>query len=163
MARIGYARVSSFDQDHATQEARLKAAGCEIIRKENASGKTRAGRDELAAILEFIRPGDELVVVKLDRLGRSTRDVLNLVHELEQKGAGLRVLEPEFCTSTDTGRILVTVLGMVAEMKRRSISATIRKTVTRMRPVSVDEVRKMREGGRGPAEIAAALGISRMS
>src|SRR6266853_265779 len=121
MSRIGYARVSSLDQDHATQEARLRAAGCEVVRKERASGKTRAGRDELAAILEFIRPGDELVVVKLDRLGRSTRDVLNLVHELEQKGAGLRVLEPEFCTPTDTGRILVTVLGMVAEMERRFI------------------------------------------
>jgi len=121
MSRIGYARVSSLDQDHAVQEARLRLAGCEIIRKEKASGKARAGRDELAAILEFIRPGDELVVVKLDRLGRSTRDVLNLVHELEQKGAGLRVLEPEFCTSTDTGRILVTVLGMVAEMERRFI------------------------------------------
>jgi DNA invertase Pin-like site-specific DNA recombinase len=121
MTKIGYVRVSSFDQDHATQQARLKAAGCEVTRKEKASGKSRAGRDELAAILEFIRPGDELVVVKLDRLGRSTRDVLNLVHELEQKGAGLRVLEPEFCTSTDTGRILVTVLGMVAEMERRFI------------------------------------------
>jgi DNA invertase Pin-like site-specific DNA recombinase len=59
--------------------------------------------------------------MKLDRLGRSTRDVLNLVRELEQKGAGLRVLEPEFCTSTDTGRILVTVLGMVVEMERRFI------------------------------------------
>src|SRR5260370_34252024 len=113
MARIGYARVSSFDQDHATQAARLKAAGCEIIRKEKASGKTRAGRDELAAILDFIRPGDELVVVKLDRLGRSTRDVLNLGHGVEQKGAGLRGLEPAFCTSTDTGRIRVSVLGMV--------------------------------------------------
>ena len=78
MARIGYARVSTLDQDHATQHARLKAAGCEVIRKEKASGKSRDGRDELAAILEFIRPGDELVVVKLDRLGRSTRDVLNL-------------------------------------------------------------------------------------
>jgi DNA invertase Pin-like site-specific DNA recombinase len=121
LAKIGYARVSSLDQDHATQEARLRAAGCEIIRKEKASGKSRAGRDELAAILEFIRSGDELVVVKLDRLGRSTRDVLNLVHELEQKDAGLRVLEPEFCTSTDTGRILATVLGMVAEMERRFI------------------------------------------
>jgi DNA invertase Pin-like site-specific DNA recombinase len=69
MARIGYARVSTLDQDHAAQEARLKAVGCEIIRKEKASGKSRAGRDELAAILEFIRPGDELVV----KLGRSTR------------------------------------------------------------------------------------------
>jgi DNA invertase Pin-like site-specific DNA recombinase len=93
LAKIGYARVSSLDQDHATQEARLRAAGCEIVRAEKASGNTRDGRDELAAVLEFIRPGDELVVVKLDRLGRSTRDVLNLVHELEQKGAGLRVLD----------------------------------------------------------------------
>jgi DNA invertase Pin-like site-specific DNA recombinase len=173
VAKIGYARVSSFDQEHATQAARLKAAGCEIIRKEKASGKTRAGRDELAAILEFIRAGDELVVVKLDRLGRSTRDVLNLVHELEQKGAGLRVLEPEFCTSSDTGRILVTVLGMVAEMERRfilerqrvGIDAAKKNGVYKGRKpsVPVQEARKMRDAGKGPAEIAAALGVSRMS
>jgi DNA invertase Pin-like site-specific DNA recombinase len=173
MAKIGYARVSSFDQDHATQTARLKAAGCEIIRKEKASGKTRARRDELAAILEFIRAGDELVVVKLDRLGRSTRDVLNLVHELEQKGAGLRVLEPEFCTSTDTGRILVTVLGMVAEMERRFILERQRAGIEaakkrgaykgRKPSVPVEKVREMRGEGKGPAEIAAALGVSRMS
>jgi DNA invertase Pin-like site-specific DNA recombinase len=104
LAKIGDACVSSLDQDHATQKARLRAAGCEIVRAEKASGKTRDGRDELAAVL-FIRPGDDMVVVKLDRLGCSTRDVLNLVHELEQKGAGIRVLEPEFCTSTDTGRV----------------------------------------------------------
>ena len=160
MARIGYARVSSFDQDHATQAARLKAAGCEIIRKEKASGKTRGGRDEL-------------VVVKLDRLGRSTRDVLNLVHELEQKGAGLRVLEPEFCTSTDTGRILVTVLGMVAEMERRfilerqraGIEAAKEKGVYKGRKPSIDRarVREMQAEGLGPTEIAKALGIGRAS
>ncbi len=121
MPRIGYARVSTLDLDHATQEARLKAAGCEIVRAEKASGKGREGRDELAAILEFIRAGDELVVVKLDRLGRSTRDVLNLVHELEGKGAALTVLEPAFSTKDATGSILVTVLGMVAEMERKFI------------------------------------------
>jgi DNA invertase Pin-like site-specific DNA recombinase len=173
MSRIGYARVSSLNQDHATQEARLRATGCEVVRKEKASGKTRAGRDELAAIIEFIRPGDELVVVKLDRLGRSTRDVLNLVHELEQKGAGLRVLEPEFCTSTDTGRILVTVLGMVAEMERRfilerqraGIDAAKKKGVYKGRKASVpvEAIRKMHVDGKGPGEIAAALDISRMS
>ncbi len=118
MARCGYAGVSTRDQDQATQAARLRAAGCEIIRKEKVSGKSRDGRDKLASILDFIRPRDELVVVKLDR---NTRDVLNLVHELDQKGAGLRVLEAEFSTSTDTGRILVTVLGMVAEMERNFI------------------------------------------
>jgi DNA invertase Pin-like site-specific DNA recombinase len=96
MVRIGYARVSTLDQDHATQEAQLKAAGCEIIRAEKASGKGREGRDDLSSLMEFIRAGDELMVVKLDRLGRSTRDVLNLVHELEAKGAAFTVLEPAF-------------------------------------------------------------------
>src|SRR3978361_197530 len=87
MARIGYARVSTTDQDHGSQEARLKAAGCDVVRAEKVSGKSREGRDELATVMSFLRPGDELVVVKLDRLGRSTRDVLNLVHELKGKGA----------------------------------------------------------------------------
>jgi len=131
------------------------------------SGKSRDGRDELASILDFIRPGDELVVVKLDRLGRNTRNVLNLVHELDQKGAGLRVLEPEFSTSTDTGRILVTVLGMVAEMERNfirsrqqaGIEAAKKKGVYRGRKpsVPVEAVRKMKADGKGPAEIAKAL------
>jgi len=173
LSRIGYARVSTVDQDHATQQTRLRAAGCEIVRKEKVSGKSRDGRDELASILDFIRPGDELVVVKLDRLGRNTRDVLNLVHELDQKGAGLRVLEPEFSTSTDTGRILVTVLGMVAEMERNfirsrqqaGIEAAKKKGVYRGRKpsVPVEAVRRMKADGKGPAEIAKELGVSRMS
>jgi DNA invertase Pin-like site-specific DNA recombinase len=98
MPRYGYARVSSTDQDCALQEARLRAAGCEVIRAERVSGTSRDGRDELARIMDFLHAGDELVVVKLDRLGRSTRDVLNLVHELEAKGAALTVLEPAFST-----------------------------------------------------------------
>jgi len=64
---------------------RLKGAGCQVVRKEKVSGNSRNGRDELATQLEFISDGDVLVRVKLDRLGRSTRDVLNLVHELDQK------------------------------------------------------------------------------
>src|SRR5215217_6858763 len=173
MPRIGYARVSTLDQDHATQEARLKAAGCEIIRAEKASGKSRTGRDELASILEFIRAGDELVVVKLDRLGRSTRDVLNLVHELKAKGAALTVLEPTFSTKDATGSILVTVLGMVAEMERKfirerqqaGIEAAKSKGVYKGRKPSVPvaTVRAMREAGHGPTAIAKALGVSRMS
>src|SRR4029077_19193530 len=121
MARIGSARVSTLDQDHATQDARLHAAGCKIVRSEKASGKSRQGRDELASIIEFVRAGDELVVVKLDRFGRSTRDVLDLVHDLKAKGAALTVLEPAFSTKDPTGSILVTVLGMVAEMGGRFI------------------------------------------
>ena len=87
MSRIGYARVSTTDQNAGTQEERLRNASCKIVRSEKVSGKSRDGRDELASIMDFIREGDELVVVKLDRLGRSTRDGLNLEHELEGKGA----------------------------------------------------------------------------
>jgi DNA invertase Pin-like site-specific DNA recombinase len=175
VAKIGYARVSTHDQDHATQEARLRAAGCEIIRAEKASGKSRGGRDELASIMEFIRAGDELIVVKLDRLGRSSRDTLNLVHELEQKGAGLRVLEPGFCTLTDTitGKILLMVLGMVAEMERQHIRDCQRAGIDvakakgvykgRKPSVPVEEVRKLHVEGKGPAQIAEALSVSRMS
>ncbi len=173
MPRIGYARVSTLDQDHATQEARLKAAGCEIIRAERASAQSREGRDELAGIMEFIRAGDELVVVKLDRLGRSTRDVLNLVHELEAKGAALTVLEPAFSTKDATGSILVTVLGMVAEMERKFIRERQQAGIEEARKagvykgrkpsVPVERVRELLASGQGPSAIAKALGISRMS
>jgi DNA invertase Pin-like site-specific DNA recombinase len=173
--KIGYARVSTLDQNLEIQETRLQEAGCTIIRAEKISGKSRGGRSELAVILEFIRPGDELIVVRLDRLARSTRDVLNVVHELEQKGAGLRVLEPQFCTSGDngSGRIMATVLGMVAEMERKFIlerqragidAAKSRGVYKGRKPsVPVEEVRRLRGEGKGPAEIAEALGVSRMS
>ena len=76
-------RVSTSDQDTHIQQAKLRDAGCAVIRAEKASGKARGGRSELEVVMSFVRPGDTLVVVKLDQLGRSIRDVLNLVHELE--------------------------------------------------------------------------------
>jgi DNA invertase Pin-like site-specific DNA recombinase len=171
VARIGYARASTLDQDHAIQKTRLHAAGCKIVRSEKVSGKSRQGRDELASLMKFLRDGDELVVVKLDRLGRSTRDVLNLVHELDAKGAALTVLEPAFSTKDPTGSILVTVLGMVAEMQRRfmrerqqaGIEAAKRRGVYRGRKptVTADRVREMHAAGRKPGAIAKELGISR--
>jgi len=173
MPRIGSARVSTLDQDHALQEARLRAAGCQIVRAEKASGKGREGRDELASILEFIRAGDELVVVKLDRLGRSTRDVLNLIHELEAKGAALTVLEPSFSTKDATGSILLMVLGMVAEMERRFIRERQQVGIEvakangvykgRKPSVPVAKVKAVRAEGHSATAIAKALGISRMS
>ena len=114
MARIGYARVSTTDQDLDVQTSKLRAEGCEIIRSEKVSGASRDGRTELATILEFLRPGDELVVTRLDRLGRDTRDVLNIVHECEQKGAHVTVLDPHVSTRGEMGSVVFTVLGMVA-------------------------------------------------
>ena len=121
MARIGYARVSTLDQDLDIQLARLKAEGCGIIRSEKISGGSREGRTELATVIDFLRPEDELMVARLDRLGRDTRDVLNIIHEVEQRGAFVTVLDPHVSTRGEMGHVMLTVLGMVAQMERRFI------------------------------------------
>jgi DNA invertase Pin-like site-specific DNA recombinase len=168
---IGYARVSSNDQDTSIQAAALRKAGCDVVRVEKASGKSREGRDELASILEFIRPGDVLVVTKLDRLGRNTRDALNLVHELDERGACLRVLEPAIDTCGPMGRMVLTVLGMVAEMElsflkdrqRAGIEAAKAKGIYKGRPPTFDRAKilELRKQGMGATAIAEAVGCKR--
>jgi DNA invertase Pin-like site-specific DNA recombinase len=168
---IGYARVSTFDQNTDTQVARLRAAGCKTIRTEKVSGKSRDARVELATVLDFMREGDTLVVVKLDRLGRDTRDVLNVVHELEAKGAKLRILEPSVSTEGPMGKVVLTVLGMVAEMElgfirerqRAGIEAAKAKGIYKGRPVKLDwnRIKQMNAEGKGPTEISKAIGCSR--
>jgi DNA invertase Pin-like site-specific DNA recombinase len=171
MTSIGYARVSTFSQDTAIQCERLRKAGCDVIREEKASGRSRDGRTELQTILDFIRPGDTLVVVKLDRLGRSTRDVLNLVHELDERGAFLRVLEPDVSTEGPMGKVMLTVLGMIAEMEvgfirerqRAGIEKAKAQGVYKGRPITLDHerIRAMKAEGKGATEIARVLGCSR--
>ena len=181
MAKLGYARVSAADQSFETQETRLREAGCTIIRSEKASGKSRDGRGELATILDFIAAGDELVVCRLDRLGRSTRDVLNLVHELDAKGASLRVLDPEITTAGETGRMVITCLGMVADLElgfiteRRRIGIDAKKAADAKLPlaqrtykgrpkmVKPGDIAALRAEGLGPTEIGKRLGITRMT
>jgi DNA invertase Pin-like site-specific DNA recombinase len=121
MTKIGYARVSTIDQDFELQQQRLKGEGCVIVRAEKVSGASRDGRTELATIIEFLREGDELIVTRLDRLGRDTRDVLNIVHECEQRGAFVTILDPHVSTKGEMGHVILTVLGMVAQMERRFI------------------------------------------
>jgi len=173
MARIGYARVSSAGQDYQSQIDRLARDGCAPIRAEKVTGSVREGRGELGAVLDFIREGDELVVVRLDRLARSTRDTLNIVAELEARGASLRVLEPEISTGGDLGRIVITTLGMVAELERSflrerqkaGIAAAKERGVYKGRRKSVDSsaIASLRAQGLGPTAIAKRLGISRMT
>jgi DNA invertase Pin-like site-specific DNA recombinase len=173
MPRVGYARVSTTDQDLHIQVARLKAAGCEIIRSETGSGASRTGRTELETIMQFLRAGDELVVLRLDRLGRSTRDVLNLVYELDEKGASLRVLEPEVTTAGTMGRMVITILGMVADMELKFIkdrqSAGIDAAKAngvykgRVKNVDDDEIRRRIEAGATKASVARSMKISRMT
>lgn len=173
MARIGYARVSTTDQDLDIQNEQLKAAGCEIIRFETGSGASRKGRSELGTIMQFLHAGDELVVLRLDRLGRSTRDVLNLVHELDEKGASLRILEPEVTTAGSMGRMVITILGMVADMElrfikdrqRAGIDAAKAEGVYKGRKKSVDdaEIRRRIAAGASKAAVARELNVSRMT
>ena len=172
MARIGYARVSTLDQDLDVQLAKLKAEGCGVIRSEKVSGGSRDGRTELATVLEFLRPGDELVVTRLDRLGRDTRDVLNLIHEAEQREAFVTVLDPHVSTRGEMGHIVLTVLGMVAQMERRFIKERQREGIQRAKGEGVyaggkrrldrEQIRALHQSGNGPAAIAKAVGCSRM-
>ena len=175
MARIGYSRVSSLDQDLDGQIARLTTEGCAIIRSEKVSGASRDGRPELATVLQFLRAGDELVVTRLDRLdrlGRDTRDVLNLIYECEQRGASVTVLDPHVSTRGKMGHVVLTVLGMVAQMERRFIKERQREGIERAkadgrylggkRRIDRAAIVARDVAGESVATISRALGCSRM-
>ena len=120
---LGYARVSTREQDLTGQVAELRAAGCAKIYSEKASG-ARGDRAELARVLKRLQPGDVLVVTRLDRLARSTRDLLNVLEAVKQAGAGFRSLKDAWCdTTTPHGVLMLTVFGGLAEFERTLIRA----------------------------------------
>lgn len=139
---IGYARVSTQDQDTDAQIAALKSSGCELIFQEKASGG-RWDRPELHRLLEQLRKGDVLVVWKLDRLSRSLKDVLLLMEKVEQAGAGFRSLTEVIDTTTPGGRMMMQMVGTFAEFER----AMLRERTQN----GLDAARKQgRVGGRRP-------------
>ncbi len=118
---IGYGRVSTDAQELTQQREELAAVGCVRIFTEKVSGATR-DRPELARMLDHLRPGDVVVVTRLDRLARSTRDLLDIAEELGRKDAGLRSLaEPWADTTTPAGRMVLTVFAGIAEFERSLI------------------------------------------
>lgn len=118
---IGYARVSTDDQDLTNQRAELHAAGCTRIFAEKITG-AHAKRPELGRMLDHLRAGDVVTVTRLDRLARSTRDLLDIAEQLQAKGAGLRSLaEPWADTTTPAGRMVLTVFAGIAEFERSLI------------------------------------------
>ncbi len=118
---IGYARVSTDGQDLANQRAALKAEGCTRIFSEKVSGAKR-DRVELARMLDHLRPGDTVLVTRLDRLARSTRDLLDIAERLREIGAGLRSLsEPWADTSSPAGKMILTVMAGIADFERSLI------------------------------------------
>jgi DNA invertase Pin-like site-specific DNA recombinase len=123
MTAYGYARVSTSGQDLVAQEAELMAAGAAKVFKEKVSG-AKTDRAELAKALRRLEPGDVLIVSRLDRLARSTRDLLNIVAAIAEREAGFRSLKDTWAdTTTPHGRLMLTVLGGLAEFERELIRA----------------------------------------
>ncbi len=136
---LGYARVSTDDQDTAAQVAALRAAGAGRIFTERASGG-RWDRPELHRLLDQIRAGDVVVVWKLDRLSRSLRDLLHLMDRLEAAGAGFRSLTEAVDTTTPAGRMMVQMVGAFAEFERAMVRERTRAglAAAELHPVSLD-------------------------
>jgi DNA invertase Pin-like site-specific DNA recombinase len=173
MATYGYARVSTTDQDLTIQVTKLKEGGCEVIRQEKITGTTRDGRTELRTLLDFIRPGDILMVTRIDRLARSIGDLQDIVRELRTKGATLKATEQPIDTSNAAGKAFLDMLGVFAEfetnLRRERQLEGIAKAkaagVYRGRPptIDVEAVRKLRAEGKGVNVISHTLKISRAS
>jgi DNA invertase Pin-like site-specific DNA recombinase len=173
MATYGYARVSTTDQDLTIQVTKLKDAGCEVIRQEKITGTTRDGRTELRTLLDFIRPGDILMVTRIDRLARSIGDLQDIVRELRTKGATLKATEQPIDTSNAAGKAFLDMLGVFAEfetnLRRERQMEGIAKAkaagVYKGRPptIDVEAVRKLRAEGKGVNVISHTLKISRAS
>jgi DNA invertase Pin-like site-specific DNA recombinase len=139
---IGYARVSRNEQDTNAQVAALKAAGCERIFREKASGG-RWERPELHRLLDQLRQGDVLVVWKLDRLSRSLRDVLTLMERIQESNAGFRSLTEAIDTTTPAGRMLMQMVGSFAEFERAMLKERTKAGLAAARKAG-------RVGGRRP-------------
>jgi DNA invertase Pin-like site-specific DNA recombinase len=173
MTIYGYARVSTNGQDLAAQVAELMVAGCAKVFKEKASG-AKTDRAELAKAIRRLEPGDVLVVTRLDRLARSTRDLLNIVAAIAEREAGFRSLKDTWAdTTTPHGRLMLTVLGGLAEFERELIRARTGEGRTRAKargvkfgrpsvltPHQRQEVMQRLAQGEAQADLARSYGVS---
>jgi DNA invertase Pin-like site-specific DNA recombinase len=173
---VGYARTSTTDQKAGlTAQLRdLESAGCTKVFREELSSVAKT-RPQLEAALEWVREGDTLVVTKLDRLARSVADMVAIQGELARKGVGLRILSMNLETGTPTGKLMVNLLGSIAEFERELMLERQREGIAKAKadgkyagrqPTArrkADDVHKLRGTGASASDIAKALGISRAS
>jgi|SRR5665213_719176 len=172
---VGYARTSTADQVAGldAQVRDLQAAGCEKLWQEQVSSV--AERLQLSAALDFVREGDTFMVTKVDRLARSTAHLVEIIERLKAKHVALRIINLGLDTTTPTGKLMVQMLGAVAEFEREMMLERQRDGIEKARaegrykgraPTArrqLGEIRRLREGGAGAVEIAKALGIGRAS
>lgn len=174
MALIGYARVSTQEQNADMQDDDLRKAGCEKVFKDKASGMA-TDRPQLTAALEYVREGDVLVVWRLDRLGRSLKHLVNVVTDLQEQGVGFRSLHESIDTTTPAGKLIFHVFAALAEFERELIRERTMSGLAAARargrmggrkpslsPKQIQLARQMyAEGDTKVAEIAKVLGVSR--
>lgn len=151
--KIGYARISTDDQDTALQRDALAAAGCEKVFEEIVSG-SKAHRAQFEAALDFARAGDTIVVWRLDRLSRSLAELIATVHSLEERGVGLRSLTETIDTGTPNGRLIFHIFGALAEFERGVIRE---RTMEGLRAAR----RRGRIGGRPSAMSASDIAMAK--
>lgn len=116
--KVGFIRVSTEDQNTIRQEILMKQLGVERVYIEIASGKSRTGRPQLEAMMDFVREGDVVIVESISRFARSTRDLLTLVEQLTEKGVGFVSQKESIDTNTPQGKFMLTVFGAMAELER---------------------------------------------
>ncbi|SPJ22223.1 recombinase family protein [Palleronia abyssalis] len=174
---IGYARTSTVEQRASinAQLRELEAQGCSKVFHEQVSSVDVAAREQLAQALDFIREGDTLVVTKLDRLARSVAHLMTILDQLTAKGAALRILDLNMDTSTPTGKMILTVLGGVAEFERNIMLERQREGIAKAKAdgrytgrkptarAKANDVLRMKADGVSPTKIAEELGIGRAS
>ena len=172
---VGYGRTSTIEQEAGLDAQRrdLLAHGCEEVFQEKVSSVQR--REELEKVLKFIRKGDTLVVTKLDRLARSVPDLVKIMARLEDRGASLRILAMNLDTETPTGRLLINLVGSIAQFEREIMLERQREGISKAQGegkykgraatarAKTDEVLALRKAGKGASEIAAEVGIGRAS
>lgn len=174
---VGYARTSTLDQTAGleAQQRDLKKAGCERVFVEQVSSVDLEARDQLSEALVFIREGDTLVVTKLDRMARSVAHLLNIVSIIEERGASLRILDMAIDTSTPNGRLMLNILGSVAQFEREIMLERQREGIAKAKAAGkykgraptakakTAEVMALHAEGVGATAIARELGIGRAS
>lgn len=175
MARLGYARVSTVEQNADLQTRALKEGGCLKFYTDHGVSGTKARRPQLDKLLEHARAGDELVVWKLDRLGRNTRQPLDLIDHLESQGIHFRSLTEGIATTGPMGKAMLTVMSAFAQLERDQLAERTKAGMAAAaargrrggRPVVTSETEKVRQAGQyrnaglTPTEIARLLGVSR--
>jgi DNA invertase Pin-like site-specific DNA recombinase len=171
--RIGYGRVSTTDQNTSSQEDALRSAGVDRLFVDTFTG-TKANRPELDKLREQLRSGDTVVITRLDRLGRSTKDLLNLVAEFEHDGVQLEVIEQSIDTSSPEGKLFFTMVAAFAEFERSIMQARTKDGLAaarargrvggrkpKLQSFQIAMIRKSFVDGMSVSAIASSMNVSR--